>query len=137
MQKRPKIVSLLAGWLVLCSVVGAAVFTATLSSATPIQTDGDTAQWIVERLGRGGLLAVTLTAYVIAGSVGFGLWKLRHWGRLGILVVSVVLVAVSFIVGAIVAIKAHQFDTGALVLAVVFGWPLYYFNRPRIKALFT
>jgi len=136
-QKRPKVVSLVAGWLILCSIVGVVVFSVTLPRVDTIRTDGEQAQWIVEHLGRGGLLAVTLVVYLIAGSTGIGLWRLRPWGRAAILLVSAALVAVSIVVLGVTAVKDHSFDVNAVVLGIVFGWPLYYFNRPKIKALFT
>ncbi len=137
MQKRPKIISLLAGWLILCSAIGVVILSITISTVDSIQTNGEMANWIVDHVGRGGLLSITLIVYAIAGSIGFGLWRLRQWGRLGLLVLSSALVSISFVIGGIAALKAHTFDGGALLLAVVFGWPLYYFNRPPIKALFT
>jgi hypothetical protein len=38
--------------------------------------------------------------------------------------------------GGVAAVRQHAFDVNA-ILAIVFGWPLYYFNCPTIKSLFT
>jgi hypothetical protein len=136
-QKRPKIVSIVAGWLIVCSIVGAIVLSLTIPRADVIQTDSEQARWILGHLGRGGLLAVTLVVYLCAGSTGVGLWRLRPWGRVAILAVSGALVAASFIVGSLTAVREHAFDINSVVLAIVFGWPLFYFNREKIKALFV
>lgn len=136
-QKRPKIISLVAGWLIICSVVGALVFTVVIPSVDAIQTNGEQARWIMERLGRSGLLVLTLTVYAFAGAMGVGLWTLRPWGRVAMLLASAALVATATVVGIVTAIRQHAFDTNSLILAIVFGWPLYYFNRPKIKSLFT
>jgi hypothetical protein len=136
-QKRPKIVTAVAGWLIVCSVVGAVVLSVTIPRVDTIETQGEQAQWIVERLGRGGLLALGLIVYLCAGSTGVGLWRLRSWGRWAILLISAALVATSVVVASITAMRAHEFDVNEAILAIVFGWPLYYFNRPKIKALFA
>ena len=137
MRKRPKIVSLVAGWLVLCSVVGVVVFSITIPTVDTIQMNGSASQWIVERMGRGGLLGCALLLYGFAGTLGFGLWKLRAWARLGALLASIALVGTSLISGIVTVVKAHELDINSIVLMLIFGWPLYYFNRPKIKALFT
>jgi len=136
-KRRPVLISIVAGWLILCSVVGAIVFVATIPSVETIQTDGEQAEWIVERLGRGGLLAILLVVYAFAGSMGFGLWRMRSWGRWALLATSVVLVAFSTVWGGVAVVRTHHFSVDAFVNALVFGWPLYYFNRRNIKALFA
>ncbi len=136
-KKRPIVVSILAGWLIICSVVGAIVFTAVIPQVDVIKTDTEQARWIVDRLGRGDLLTISLVAYALAGSVGFGLWRLRPWGRRALLLTSAWLVAFGVAVAVLVAIRAHAFDVDALVNTIAFGWPLYYFNRPKIKAAFA
>jgi hypothetical protein len=136
-KKRPVLISIVAGWLILCSAVGAIVFVATIPRVETIRTDGEQAEWIVEHLGRGGLLAVSLVVYAFAGSMGFGLWRLRSWGRRALLATSVVLVAFSIVWGSMAIARTHQFSVDAVVNALVFGWPLYYFNRGNIKALFA
>lgn len=136
-QKRPKIITALAGWFIICSIVGALVFSVTIPRVDAIQADGEQARWVVDHLGRSGLLAITLIVYLCAGSTGVGLWRLRPWGRQAILLISAALVAVSLVVGSITAIRAHALDANAVILAIVFGWPLYYFNRPKIKNLFV
>jgi hypothetical protein len=135
--KRPKIVSFVAGYLIVCSLIGSLVFIAVIPRVDTIQTSGEQARWIVDHLGRGGLLAVTLIVYLLAGSTGVGLWRLRSWGRLSMLLASAALVGISVVVGTVTAVRQHEFDLNALIIAVVFGWPLYYFNRAKIKALFA
>ncbi len=132
--KRPTVITLLAGWLIVCSVVGIVVFSLVLPKVDTIQTEGPLAEWIVEHLGRAGLLVVTLIVYSVAGSTGVGLWKLRAWGRNLALLASLSLAAMSVVVGIITAVKDHAFNLNALVLLIVFGWPMYYFNRPGVKA---
>jgi hypothetical protein len=135
-HKRPVLISIVAGWLILCSVVGAIVFVATIPRVETIQTDGEQAEWIMEHLGKGGLLAVSLIVYAFAGSMGFGLWRLLSWGRWALLATSVVLVAFSIVWGSVAVARTHHFSIDAVINALVFGWPLYYFNRRSIKALF-
>jgi hypothetical protein len=136
-RNRPVLVSVVAGWLILCSVVGVIVLVATIPRFEAIRSDGEQAQWIVEHLGKGGILAVTLVVYAVAGSTGVGLWKLQSWGRRALLAASAVLVAICVVWGSISIARAHEFDFGAAVNLLVFGWPLYYFNRTKIKALFA
>lgn len=135
-QKRPKIITAVAGWLIVCSVVGVVVFSLTIPRVDAIQTDGEQAGWIVDHLGRSGLLTITLIVYLCAGSTGVGLWRLRPWGRQAIILISAALVAVSVVLCSITAVRAHALDANAAILAIVFGWPLYYFNRPKIRNLF-
>lgn len=78
--KRPKLVSFVAGWLIVCSVVGALVFSVVIPGVEAIRAEGELAQSIVAHLGRYGLLAVTLVVYAFAASTGYGLWTLRAWG---------------------------------------------------------
>ena len=47
------------------------------------------------------------------------------------------LVLTCIVVGSVTAVKEHAFDASALILAIMFGWPLYYFNRPKVRLLFT
>src|SRR6266550_2874709 len=136
-RRRPVVVSIVAGWLIVCSVVGTIVFAATIPRVETVQTDGEQAQWIVDHLGRWGLLAATLGVYAFGGSMGFGLWRLRSWGRWALLATSVVLAAFSILWGSVATARTHQFSFDALVNALVFGWPLYYFNRTKIKVLFA
>jgi hypothetical protein len=136
-QKRPKLISFVAGWLVVCSVVGVVVFSAVIPTVDAIQTEGEQAQWIADHLGRVGLLIAALGVYAFAGATGVGLWRLRLWGRMGILLASGALVLTSVVVCVLAVLRQHSFDVNALILAIVFGWPLYYFNRPTIKSLFT
>lgn len=135
--KRPKLISFVAGWLVICSVVGVVVFSTVIPTVDTIHTDGEQAQRIVDHLGRVGLLVVSLAVYAFAGTTGVGLWRLRPWGRMGILLASGALVMMSVIECGMSVFWQHSFDVNSLVLATVFGWPLYYFNRPKIKSLFT
>ena len=135
--KRPKLISFVAGWLVICSVVGVVVFSAVIPTVDTIQTNGEQAQWIVDHLGRVGLFVVALAVYAFAGATGVGLWRLRLWGRMGILLASGALVITSLIVCSVAVFRQHSLDVNALILAIVFGWPFYYFNRPKIKSLFT
>jgi hypothetical protein len=118
-------------------VIGAIVFVATIPRVEAIRTDGEQAQWIVEHLGKGGILAVVLIVYAFAGSTGVGLWRLRSWGRKALLAASAVLVVISVVWGSISIARVHEFEFGAAVNVLVFGWPLYYFNRTKIKALFA
>ena len=136
-KKRPILISIVAGWLIVCSVVGIIVFTIVIPRVETIQTNGPQAERIVECLGRGGLLAVSLVVYAVAGSIGLGLWRLRSWGRWAMLATAALLVAFSIVWGIIATAQTHQFNFNALVNALVFGWPLYYFNRTKIKALFA
>jgi hypothetical protein len=135
--KRPKIVSLVAGWLIVCSVGGALVFAFVIPTVETINAEGELAESVVAYLGRYGILAVTLIIYAFAGLTGYGLWTLRTWGRLAILAASAVLVGVSIVALAVTLLRAHSFNWNALINGAVFGWPLYYFNRPKIRALFT
>ncbi len=135
--KRPIIISIVAGWLIVCSIVGTIVFVTVIPRVETIDTDGEQAQWIVEHLGRGGILAVVLVVYAFAGSMGFGLWRLRSWGRKALLATSIVMVVFSVVSGSVSMARTHQFDFGVLVSVLVCGWPLYYFNRPKIKDLFA
>jgi len=50
---------------------------------------------------------------------------------------SCALVLTCIVVGSVTAVKEHAFDASALILAIMFGWPLYYFNRPKVRLLFT
>ena len=120
----------------MCSVVGAIVFSVVIPTVDTIQTDGDSARWIVEHVGRGGLLVFALVVYVFAATIGVGLWKLLEWARVGMLCASAALLTVCVVFGTVSAAKTHQVNTGVLVNAVVFGWPLYYFNRLKIRSLF-
>jgi len=135
--KRPKLVSFVAGWLIVCSAVGALVFSIVIPSVTSIQTDGELAQSIVAALGRYGLLTVTLVVYAFAGATGYGLWTLRRWGWVALMAASTLLVTVCIVVGAQSAFRAHVFDWAAWINSLVFDWHLYYFNRRRIKGLFV
>jgi hypothetical protein len=47
------------------------------------------------------------------------------------------MVAICVLWGSISIARAHEFDFGAVVNVLVFGWPMYYFNRSRIKTLFA
>jgi hypothetical protein len=136
-KKRPVLISIVAGWLVLCSVVGTIVFVATIPRVETIDAFGEQGQWIVEHFGRGGILAAGLVIYVFAGSTGVGLWRLRSWGRKALLAASGAMVAICVLWGSISIARAHEFDFGAVVNVLVFGWPMYYFNRSRIKTLFA
>jgi hypothetical protein len=123
--------------LVLCSVVGTIVFVATIPRVENIDANGEQARWVVEHLGRGGILAVSLVIYAFAGSTGVGLWRLRSWGRKAFLVASGALVVICVVFGSIATARAHEIDFGAVVNVLVFGWPMYYFNRSKIKTLFA
>ena len=136
-KKRPIVVSILAGWLIICSVVGAVVSGAVIPRVEVIRTDSEQARWIVDHLGRSGLLAIALVTYAFGGSVGAALWRLRPWGRRAVLLISAGLVAFGVAVIVSVAIRAHAFDVDALVNTIVFGWPLYYFNLTKIKVIFA
>lgn len=137
MQRRPKFISFVAGWLIVCAVVGAVVFSVTIPTVDSIETNGDSVRWIVEHFGRGGLLAMILAVYAYVATIGVGLWMMRSWGRLALLVTSVALVAVCIVAFGVAAVRNRSVDFAALINAVVFGWPLYYFNRRKIRMLFT
>jgi hypothetical protein len=65
-----------------------------------------------------------------------GLWKLRAWARVATVFTSTVIVAICVLLGIVSTVTARAFDSSALILTAVFGWPIYYFNLPKIKALF-
>ena len=123
-KKRPVLISIVAGWLVLCSVVGTIIFVATIPRVETIDANGEQSQWIVEHLGRGGILAASLVIYAFVGSTGVGLWRLRSWGRKALLAASGALVAICVVWGSISTARAHEFDFGSVVNVLVFGWPM-------------
>jgi hypothetical protein len=113
------------------------VFSFVILTVDTIQTDGDAARWIVEHVGRGGILAFMLALYLLAGTIGTGLLRLVKWARVGMLCASGALLTGCVVFGIFGVARTHHLDTGVIVNAVVFGWPLYYFNRPQIRSLFT
>jgi hypothetical protein len=63
--------------------------------------------------------------------------EIGSWGRKALLAASGAMVAICVLWGSISIARAHEFDFGAVVNVLVFGWPMYYFNRSRIKTLFA
>ena len=138
-RKRPVLISIFAGWLIGCSVLGAVVFSVVFPQIETMQTDGsELSLWIVDRLGKYGILAVCLCVYLFTFFLGRGLWTLQPWSREAMLWGSSVCVA-SYVCWAMVALFHRSFGDvfGIILGAIIFSLPLFYFHRANIKKLFV
>jgi hypothetical protein len=137
-RKRPIIISIFAGWLIACSFLGTVVFSLVIPQIETIQNDGsELSMWIVERLGKYGILAIGLSIYLFAFFLGYGLWNLQPWSRKAMFWISAIFVAI-YISWAIISFAHQTFGEalGILLCAIIFSLPLYYLNRANIRALF-
>ena len=138
-QKRPILISIFAGWLMSCSVFGAVVFSVVLPQVNTIQNDGsEFSMWVVDRLGRYGILTICLFACLFAFCFGWGLWNLQPWSRKAMLCVSGIFAA-TYVCWAMLSYAHRSFGDalGIFLCAIIFSLPLYYLNRSKIKDLFA
>jgi hypothetical protein len=105
--------------MIVCSVVGVIVFSITIPTVDTIRANGQSAQWIVDHLRS----RRHFSGSVCNISVGGDSW-------------SGTLETAGVLLGIVSTVTARAFDSSALILTAVFGWPIYYFNLPKIKALF-
>lgn len=134
-RKRPLVVSIIAGCLMLYALFAAIVFSYVL--LTGRGTINVYPPWILERLGKVGMLAVLLPIFALIGTLSVGLWKLRPWARGVMLCVTGAVIVLYLATCCIVVVRTHDLELGYLIDLLFWAVLFFYFYRSEMKARFA